>query len=71
MRDWLSMLSLGLFVTPAGNSDTHTVVADPLGMPRTYVRVADDSAAALATAPRSTRCSRRRPARTTRRAMSS
>ena len=48
MRDWLSMLSLGLFVTPAGNSDTHTTVADPLGMPRTYVRVADDSPAAIA-----------------------
>lgn len=48
MRDWLSMLSLGFYVTPAGDSDTHTTVADPLGMPRTYVRVADDSAAALA-----------------------
>ena len=48
MRDWLSMLSLGLFVTPAGNSDTHTAIVDPVGMPRTYVRVADDSAAALA-----------------------
>ncbi|HEY5950463.1 MAG TPA: CehA/McbA family metallohydrolase, partial [Kofleriaceae bacterium] len=48
MRDWLSMLSMGLYVTPAGNSDTHTIVADPAGMPRTYVRVADDSAAALA-----------------------
>lgn len=48
MRDWLSMLSMGLYVTPAGNSDTHTTVADPLGMPRTYVRVADDSAASLA-----------------------
>ncbi len=47
MRDWLSMLSLGLFVTPAGNSDTHTTLADPVGMPRTYVRVADDSPAAL------------------------
>jgi hypothetical protein len=48
MRDWLSMLSLGMFVTPAGDSDTHTTVADPLGMPRTYVRVADDSPDALA-----------------------
>lgn len=47
MRDWVSMLSLGLFVTPAGNSDTHTSVADPLGMPRTYLRVADDSPTAL------------------------
>ncbi|MCW5804823.1 MAG: PHP domain-containing protein [Deltaproteobacteria bacterium] len=48
MRDWVSMLSLGMFVTPAGNSDTHTSIADPLGMPRTYIRVPDDSAAALA-----------------------
>ncbi|MBV8759241.1 MAG: PHP domain-containing protein [Deltaproteobacteria bacterium] len=48
MRDWLSMLSLGFYVTPAGDSDTHTTVADPLGMPRTYVRVASDNAAALA-----------------------
>ena len=47
MRDWLGMLSLGLFVTPAGNSDSHTTLADPIGMPRTYVRVADDSPAAL------------------------
>ena len=47
MHDWLSMLSLGFYVTPAGDSDTHTTVADPLGMPRTYVRVADDSADGL------------------------
>jgi hypothetical protein len=48
MRDWLSMLSLGFYVTPAGNSDTHTIITDPAGMPRTYVRVADDSPNALA-----------------------
>ena len=48
MRDWISMLSLGLFVTPAGNSDTHTSVSDAVGMPRTYIRVPDDSGAALA-----------------------
>ena len=48
MHDWLSMLSLGFVVTPAGDSDTHTVTTDPLGMPRTYVRVADDSPDALA-----------------------
>jgi len=47
MRDWLSMLSLGFYVTPAGNSDTHTTNADAVGMPRTYVRVSDDSSAAL------------------------
>ncbi len=48
LRDWVAMLSLGMYVTPFGNSDTHTTVADPLGMPRTFIRVADDSAAALA-----------------------
>jgi hypothetical protein len=47
-RDWISMLSLGFFVTPAGNSDTHTSISDPVGMPRTYIRVPDDSPAALA-----------------------
>lgn len=47
IRDWFSMLSLGFYVTPAGNSDTHSSVKDPVGMPRTYVRVADDSATAL------------------------
>jgi hypothetical protein len=48
MRDWVSMLSLGMFVTPFGSSDTHGSIKDPLGMPRTYVRVPDDSADALA-----------------------
>jgi hypothetical protein len=48
MRDWISMLSLGYFVTPAGNSDTHKTIVDPVGMPRTLIRVADDSGAALA-----------------------
>src|SRR6185503_13442900 len=48
MRDWLSMLSLGCYVTPAGDSDTHKSIADPVGMPRTLVFVGDDSGAALA-----------------------
>jgi hypothetical protein len=47
MRDWLSMLSMGMFVTPSGSSDTHTANADPMGMPRTFVRVADDSPSTL------------------------
>jgi len=47
MRDWMSMLSLGLFVTPAGNSDTHYSTSVPVGMPRTMIRVGDDSANAL------------------------
>ncbi len=48
MRDWLSMLSLGFYVTPAGNSDTHTTANDLVGMPRTFVAVPDDSSSALA-----------------------
>ncbi len=48
LRDWFSMLSLGFYVTPAGNSDTHTLSSEAAGLPRTYVRVPDDSAAALA-----------------------
>ncbi|MEZ4401851.1 MAG: CehA/McbA family metallohydrolase [Kofleriaceae bacterium] len=48
LRDWFNMLNLGYYVAPVGNSDTHTSVSDPLGMPRNMVRVADDSEAALA-----------------------
>ncbi len=48
MRDWFNFLSFGLPVTPIGNSDTHTIVRDPMGMPRTLVAVPDDSAEALA-----------------------
>jgi hypothetical protein len=47
-RDWFNFLSFGLDVVPLGNSDTHTIVKDPAGMPRTYVRVSDDSPTALA-----------------------
>lgn len=42
MRDWFNLLSLGFYVAPVGNSDTHYSVKDPLGMPRTMVRVPDD-----------------------------
>jgi hypothetical protein len=48
MKDWFNFVSFGFDVVPLGNSDTHTVVKDPMGMPRTMVRVADDSPAALA-----------------------
>lgn len=48
LRDWFNFLSFGLDITPIGNSDTHTAVSDPAGMPRTSVRVTDDSPAALA-----------------------
>jgi hypothetical protein len=48
MRDWFNFLSFGMAVAPMGNSDTHTAVRDPMGIPRTMVRVDDDSADALA-----------------------
>lgn len=47
MSDWFNFLSLGMQITPVGDSDTHTIVADPMGMPRTYVRVLDDSTMAI------------------------
>ena len=47
MRDWFNFLSLGLVVTPIGNSDTHRAFSDPPGVPRTYVRVSNDSPLAL------------------------
>ncbi|HTM21826.1 MAG TPA: CehA/McbA family metallohydrolase [Kofleriaceae bacterium] len=47
LRDWFNFLSLGMVVAPMGNSDSHTVIKDPMGMPRTYVKVEDDSALAL------------------------
>lgn len=47
MRDWFNFLTMGMKVTPLGNSDTHTAVKDPMGMPRTMVAVTDDSPVAL------------------------
>jgi hypothetical protein len=47
LHDWFNFLSMGFTVTPTGNSDSHTQVSDTMGMPRTFVRVADDSSAAL------------------------
>lgn len=49
MRDWFNFLSFGKLVTPIGNSDTHTAEKDPAGLPRTLVRVPDDSFAAIMT----------------------
>jgi hypothetical protein len=48
MRDWFNFLSFGVPITPMGNSDTHTKVRDPMGIPRTMVRVPDDTAEAIA-----------------------
>ncbi len=42
MRDWFNFLSFGLDIAPIGNSDSHTLVNDHVGMPRTYVRVSSD-----------------------------
>lgn len=47
MRDWFNFLSMGMRITPVGSSDTHSTIKDPMGMPRTFVRVADDSRASL------------------------
>jgi hypothetical protein len=47
LRDWFNFLSMGFTVTPTGNSDSHTSVSDTMGMPRTFVRVSDDSSASL------------------------
>ncbi len=47
IRDWFNFLSFGFPVSPTANSDTHTIVKDPIGMPRTYVKVVDDSAAGI------------------------
>jgi hypothetical protein len=47
LRDWMNFLSLGKVFTPVGNGDTHTRERDPAGLPRTLVRVPDDSAEAI------------------------
>lgn len=47
LRDWMNFLSMGKVFTPVGNSDSHTVERNPAGLPRTMVRVADDSVGAL------------------------
>lgn len=47
LRDWFNFLSFGFEIAPVGNSDTHTIVKDPHGMPRSYVRVLDDSESAI------------------------
>jgi hypothetical protein len=47
LRDWFNFLSIGKVVTIVGTSDTHKLAGDPGGFPRTYVRVANDTVAAL------------------------
>lgn len=48
LRDWMNFLSLGKVYTPVGNSDSHYLRKTPGGLPRTLVRVGDDSASAIA-----------------------
>ena len=48
MRDFANFLAFGFRPFAVGNSDTHTALHDPAGMPRTYVRVPDDSSRAIA-----------------------
>lgn len=43
LRDYMNFLSLGKIVTPVANGDTHTKERDVAGLPRTLVRVPDDS----------------------------
>ncbi|MGH7439456.1 MAG: CehA/McbA family metallohydrolase, partial [Polyangiaceae bacterium] len=42
LADFLALLHAGHTVTPTANTDTHAIVAQEAGYPRTYVRVADD-----------------------------
>ena len=41
-REWFELLNVGHRYTAVGNSDTHRVVFQWAGWPRTYVRVPDD-----------------------------
>jgi hypothetical protein len=47
LRDWMNFLSFGFTPTTVGDSDSHEWISRPAGLPRSLVRVPDDSAAAL------------------------
>jgi hypothetical protein len=47
LRDWMNFVSFGFTPTAVGDSDSHQWYSVPAGLPRTLVRVPDDSAAAL------------------------
>lgn len=47
LNDLFAMLSHGVTIAPVGSSDTHTVYANQIGIPRTYVRIADNDPAAF------------------------
>jgi len=48
LRDFMTFLSFGFTPTAVGDSDTHQRWSVPSGIPRTMVRVPDDSSAAIA-----------------------
>jgi len=43
LRDWYALLNAGLRVTATGNSDSHKMTYHEPGVPRNFVRVADDA----------------------------
>ncbi len=47
LRDWMNFLSFGFTPTPTGVSDSHEWISSPGGLPRTLVRVPDDSPGAI------------------------
>ncbi len=47
MNDLFTLLSHGLTPVGLGNSDTHTLVGDAIALPRNYVKVSDDTPAAI------------------------
>jgi hypothetical protein len=47
MTDWMNYLSLGRVFAPIANGDTHGGLASAAGLPRTLVRVADDTVSGL------------------------
>jgi antitoxin (DNA-binding transcriptional repressor) of toxin-antitoxin stability system len=44
LEDWRALLRTGHPVTPTADTDTHGIVGQEAGYPRTYVRVSDDGA---------------------------
>ena len=47
LRDWMNFLSFGFTPTAVGDSDSHQWYSVPAGLPRTLVKVPDDSPAAI------------------------
>jgi hypothetical protein len=47
LDEWFELLNLGKRYTAVGNSDSHRLVGQYVGYPRTYVRVPDDRAEAV------------------------